>query len=337
MSRIWVNSNKMWNYFVTKLSETLSSIFQGRKISGAEADKTSSSTTSSKSKSFFYTRGQPPIKPRPHDPDVIRIDAALYKKSTEEKKSSDSLSDIPFQQHEIETQTCDVVDGQDTPGKRQVVVQQQRNKNQPIIIKKPHLENRERLDDLPVRPRPPKLKPKRPPLPKDGLPASEELIVASLAERRAPQATLFDNSPNAVTSRGNTTLDANHWIVPSSETQTSRRPSTGTPKEKPKRPSPPRDYPSPPPSLNPYRTPPSRIPPPKPPRVFMKSEKLNKTEQQMGVSNEKPNFERVGTHHPVPDFEEAVEEVLEENQVKRCHLTWLPLCSLILTSSINRI
>ena len=255
---------------------------------------------------------------------MIRIDAALYKKSTEEKKSSDSLSDIPFQQQEIETQTHDVVDGQDTPGKRQVVVQQQRNKNQPIIIKKPHLENRERLHGHPSKPRrPPKLKPKRPPLPKDVLPVSEEFIVASWAEQRTPQATSFGNSSSGVTSRGNTALDANHWIVPSSETQTSRTPSTGTPKEKPKRLPPPRDYPSPQPSLNLYRTPASRIPPPKPPRVFMKSKKLNKTDQQMGLSNEKPNFERVGTHHPVPDFEEAVEEVLEENQVKRCHLTWL--------------
>ena len=265
---------------------------------------------------------------------MIRIDAALYKTSTVEKKSYDSLSDIhtdsrqenespnPLEQREIETQTTD---GRETPGKRQVVVQQQRNKNQPIIIKKPHLENRERLGGHSPRPkRPPKLKSKRPPLPKDGLPVSEEFTVASLAERRTPQATSFGNLPSGVTSRGNTALDSSHWIVPSSETQTSRTPSAGTPKEKPKRPPPPTDYPSPQPSPKLYRTPPSRIPPPKPPRTFMKSEKLNKTEQQMGLSDEKSDFERVGTHHPVPDFEEAIEEVLEENQVKRCHKILYP-------------
>ena len=53
--------------------------------------------------------------------------------------------------------------------------------------------------------------------------------------------------------------------------------------------------------------------------MFIKSDNLNKTEQQMGLSDEKPNFEGVGTHHPVPDFEEAIEEVLEEDQVKSCH------------------
>ena len=272
--------------------------FQGRKISGAEADKTpSSSTTSSKSKPFFYTRGQPPIKPRPHDPDVIRIDAALYKESTAARKSSDSLLDIhtdsrkenqipdPVQQQKVETQTSDVIDGQETPGKRQVVVQQQRNKNQPITIKKPHLENRrETLDGPTSRPRRhPKLKPKRPPLPKDGLPVSEELIVASQAEPRTPQTTSFGNSLGEVTSRENTSLDANHWIVPQSETQIFGTPSTGTLREKPKRPPPPRGYPSPQLSPNPDRQPPSRIPPPKPPRVFIKSENLNKTDQADGA------------------------------------------------------
>ena len=293
------------------------SFFQGRKISGSEADKTPSSTTSSKSKPFFYTRGQPPIKPRPRDPDVIRIDAALYKDSTAERKSSDSLSDIepqipdPSQQQEVETQNSDVIDGQDTPVKRQVIVQQQRNKNQPITIKK-----REKLDGPPPRPRrPPKLKPKRPPLPKEGLPVSEEFIVASLAEKRAIELTSLENKA----------VDANHWTVPQSETQIFRTPPTGTLKEKPKRPLSPEGGYSPQLYPKPDRPPlPRRIPPPKPPRVFIKSDDLNKSEQQMGLSNEKPNFERVGTHHPVPDFEEAIEEVLEENQVKSYHVTRFP-------------
>ena len=261
---------------------------------------------------------------------MIRIDAALYKESTVERKSSDSLLDIhtdsrkenripdPVQQQEVETQTSDVINEQDTPGKRQVVVQQQRNKNQPITIKKPHFENkREILDGPPTKPRcHPKLKPKRPPLPKDGLPVSEELIVASQAEPRTPQTTSFGNSLGEVTSRENTSLDAHHWIVPQSETQSFRTPSTGTLREKPKRPPPP-SYPSPQLSPNPDRQPPSRIPPPKPPRVFIKTDNLNRTEQKMGLSDEKANFESGGTHYPVPDFEEAIEEVLEEDQVKR--------------------
>ena len=273
----------------------------------------------------------PPIKPRPHDPDVIRIDAALYKESTVERKSSASLLDIhtdsgkenqipdPVQQQEVETQTSDVINGQDTPGKRQVVVQQQRNKNQPITIKKPHLENRrETLDGPPTRSRrPPKLKPKRPPLPKDGLPVSEELIVASQAEPGTPQTTSIGNSLGEVTSRENTSLDANHWIVPQSETQIFGTPSAGTLREKPKRPPPPRGYPSRnfPRTQTDNRLPESLLP--NPLGYSLKVRTWTKLTSRWGCLMRSQTLKGLVQHHPVPDFEEAIEEVLEEDQVKR--------------------
>ena len=296
---------------------------------------------------------------------MIRINAASFKEKssnalTKQKFESRPKQEIPdpVTQPEREVESGDAIKNQETPGRSYVIVQQ--SKNRPIVIKKsPNLGQKEQEKaentTAPLSPRPRNLRPKRPPLPIDGLPVREALIVRPphhkpLTKPKPPR-------PAPPSSRPERSLHSN---VPSSSPKPERPPLSKSLQR-----------------------------PPKPPRVFLNNEHFNETEEfhpdthafeeseplyqeidlfsqkpefpdndqvdlnreifedfqpieidpefhsnslltknrqelytdsllaaeMMGLTNEKPSFEMAGSHHPVPDFEEAIEEILQDEQV----------------------